>query len=190
MAKHPYKICVSGSAKGDSVKLARALAQAVGTQIINQGHIVLSGATTGLPYFAAVAARKADDDRITSIGISPATSRLSHEKTYRLPTDAYDVVLYTGFGYTGRDVLLVRSSDALIMVGGRIGTLHELAIALEEKKPIGVLLGSGGMTDEVEHVLTAAKRSRTNVVFDHDPAHLVLEVAKMIDKKYKKLDKA
>lgn len=50
--------------------------------------------------------------------------------------------MYTGFGYMGRDVLLVRSSDALIMVGGRLGTLNELMVALEEKTPVGILTGS------------------------------------------------
>jgi uncharacterized protein (TIGR00725 family) len=188
MSKTQYKICVSGAAKGESAKLADALAQAVGTQIVKQGHIVLTGATTGLPYAAAHSAKAADPDGISSIGISPAASMLAHVKTYRFPTDVYDVILYTGFGYTGRDVLLVRSSDAVVMVGGRIGTLHELAIALEEKKPIGVLLGSGGMTEEVEHVLNAAKRSRSNVIFDHDPAQLVNKLAKMVDAKYKKFD--
>ena len=187
-ATQKYKICVSGAAKGESAKLANALAQATGVQIVEKGHVVLTGATTGLPYAAAHAAKKAHPEGITSIGISPATSKLAHVKTYRLPVDAYDMIMYSGFGYTGRDVLLVRSADAVIMIGGRIGTLHELAIALEEKKPIGVLLGSGGMTAEVEHVLTAAKRTRTNVVFDHDPAQLVKKIIKMIDEKYKKLD--
>jgi predicted Rossmann-fold nucleotide-binding protein len=59
------------------------------------------------------------------------------------------------FEYTGRNLLLVRSSDAVVMVGGRIGTLNEMTIAIEERKPLGVLLGSGGMTEEVEHVLKA-----------------------------------
>ena len=61
-----------------------------------------------------------------------------------------------------RDILLDAERDhigeaevLLTMVGGRIGTLNELTIAIEERKPIGVLLGSGGMTDEVEHVLKA-----------------------------------
>jgi hypothetical protein len=182
-----YQICVSGAAKGDSVKLAYALAQAVGTQIVKQGHIVLTGATTGLPYAAAKAAKTAGGDGISSIGVSPAASRLAHVKTYRLPTDAYDLMFFTGFGYAGRDTLLIRAADAMIMVGGRIGTLNELAVALEEHRPVGVLLGSGGMTVEVEAVLRAAKRSRSNIIFDHDPALLVNKIIRLVDEKYKKL---
>jgi hypothetical protein len=73
------------------------------------------------------------------------------------------------------------------MVGGRIGTLNELTIAIEERKPIGVLLGSGGMTDEVEHVLKAAKRARTGIIFGHDPAQLVDDIIELIENKSAKL---
>jgi len=73
------------------------------------------------------------------------------------------------------------------MVGGRIGTLNELTIAIEERKPIGVLLGSGGMTNEVEAVLKAAKRARTGIIFGHDPAELVDDLIDLIETKSSKL---
>jgi len=122
------------------------------------------------------------------MGFSPAASRLAHVKKYRLPLDAFDCVLYTGFEYTGRNLLLVRSSDAIVMVGGRIGTLNELTIAIEERKPIGVLLGSGGMTEEVEHVLKAAKRARTGIIFGYEPDQLVDDLIDLIKQKQKRLE--
>jgi uncharacterized protein (TIGR00725 family) len=185
MAKMVYQICVSGAAKGDSVALGRKLSEAAGREIAARGHITLTGATTGLSYDAAKAARVAGG---VSIGFSPAASRLAHVKKYRLPLDAYDSILYTGFEYTGRNLLLIRSSDAVVMVGGRIGTLNELTIAIEERKPIGVLLGSGGMTAEVEHVLKAAKRTRNGIIFSHDPAKLVDELITIIKKKSHRLE--
>ena len=184
-----YQIAVSGAAKGDSVKLAHGLARMVGVQIVRQGHILLTGATSGLPYAAAQAAKATEKDQVTSIGVSPAESRLSHVNKYRLPTDAYDVILYTGFDYTGRDLLLVRMSDAMIMIGGRIGTLNELTVALEDHRPVGVLLGSGGMTSEVEAVLKAAKRNRSGIIFGSDPTKLVADVVKMVEQRYRKLGK-
>ncbi len=182
-----YQICVSGAARGDSVKLAHGLARVVGVQIVQHGHILMTGATSGLPYAAAKAAKAIEKDHVTSIGVSPAASRSAHINKYKLPTDAYDLILYTGFDYTGRDFLLVRMSEAVIMVGGRIGTLNELSVALEDRRPVGVLLGSGGMTNEVEAVLKAAKRVRTGVVFDTDPARLVKKVVSMVDHKYRKM---
>lgn len=187
MAKLKYNICVSGAAKGESVNFAKSLAKAVGVQIVEQGHIVVTGATTGLPYYAAQAADKLEDGYMTSLGFSPATSRIEHVNKYKLPIDAYGSIVYTGFGYMGRDVLLVRSSDAVVMVGGRLGTLNELMIALEEKTPVGILVGSGGMTDAVETVLKAAKRNRSGIIFDDDPATLVSRLTQMVDHRYRKL---
>lgn len=184
MPKAVYQICVSGAARGESVSVGRALSMAAAREIAARGHITLTGATTGLPHEAARAAQTAGG---ISVGFSPAASRLEHVKKYKLPLDGYNTVLYTGFHYTGRDLLLVRSCDAMLMVGGRIGTLHELTIALEERKPVGVLLGSGGMTTEVEHVLRAAKRARTGIVFGHDPAGLVDELIAMVNHKNRKL---
>lgn len=186
MTKDVYQICVSGAAKGDFVIRAYEMAEQAAREIAKRGHITLTGATTGLPHHAAKAAKAAGG---VSIGFSPASSRVSHIKKYKLPLDGFDTVLYTGFEYTGRDLLLVRSSDAVIMVGGRIGTLHELTIALEEKKPVGVLMGSGGMTNAVAFVLKTAKRSRSNIIFDTDPVDLVDKVLKMVAAKQAKLAK-
>jgi uncharacterized protein (TIGR00725 family) len=185
--KIKYQICVSGAARGDSVELAKHLSGEVAREIVRRGHLVLSGATRGLPYYAAKAAKEAAPDTVSSIGFSPAASRLAHVKKYKLPLDGFDTILFTGFEYTGRNLLLVRSSDAVVMVGGRIGTLNELTIAIEEHKPIGVLLGSGGMTEEVERVLKAAKRARTGIIFGHDPFELVDQVIDLIEGKNRKL---
>lgn len=182
--KHTYQICISGAAAGDSVELASSLIKDVAREVVKRGHIVLTGATRGLPHIAALAAQMAGG---MSIGFSPAASRVAHVRKYRLPLNGFDTILYTGFEYTGRNLLLVRSSDAVIMVGGRIGTLNELTIAIEEHKPIGVLLGSGGETAEVQHVLKAAKRLRTNIFFDTDPVRLVDTVLQTVGRRYNKL---
>jgi uncharacterized protein (TIGR00725 family) len=189
MNKHElrYQICVSGAARGDSVELGKVLAAEAGREIVRRGHLVTTGATRGLPYYAAKAAKEEGGKNISSIGFSPAASRLAHVKKYQLPLDVFDTVLFTGFEYTGRNLLLIRSCDAVVMVGGRIGTLNELTIAIEERKPIGVLLGSGGMTDEVERVLKAAKRARTGIIFGHDPITLVDELITLIEAKSSKL---
>lgn len=182
--KHTYQVCISGAAAGDSVEIASTMIKDVAKEVVKRGHIVLTGATRGLPHIAALAAQMAGG---MSIGFSPAASRVAHVRKYRLPLNGFDTILYTGFEYTGRNLLLVRSSDAVIMVGGRIGTLNELTIAIEEHKPIGVLLGSGGEAAEVQHVLKAAKRIRTNIFFDTDPTRLVDTVLKAVGKRYIKL---
>ena len=180
--KHPYQICVSGAARGSSVGSAFKLAEAAGKRIAERGQTLLTGATNGLPNYAAKGAKKAGG---TSIGFSPATTRREHIKSYRLPTEYYDSVVCTGFGYTGRDILLVRSADAVLVVGGRIGTLNEFATSFEEKTPIGVVTGSGGITDVIKQALKAAKRNRNTVLYDDDPVRLVDRLIAVLDQKYK-----
>ena len=131
-----YKICVSGAAETelcseDTLELAKE----VGREIVRQNGIVVTGATTGIPYFAAIGAK---EEGGISLGISPAASEIAHVKSYKLPIDYYDLIIYTGFEYSGRNLLLIRSSDAVINVCGRIGTLNEFTIAFEDKKVIGL----------------------------------------------------
>ena len=87
--------------------------------------------------------------------------------------------MYTGFGYSGRNLLFIRSTDAVIFICGRIGTLNEFTIAFEDKKPIGILTESGGISDELDHLLTLAKRGRAGIVFDNDPDKLAAKIIKM-----------
>jgi uncharacterized protein (TIGR00725 family) len=178
---HPYQICVSGAAKGSTVAHADHLAEQAGKRVAETGHTLLTGATDGLPDFAAKGAKEAGG---VSIGFSPASNRRQHVKSYQAPTEYYDCILYTGFDYTGRDLLLARSADAMVMVGGRIGTLQEFAVAFEEKTPIGVITGSGGVSDGIKAVLQAAKRTRHTVIYDENPVRLVDRLLSILDEKF------
>lgn len=167
------KICVSGAAQGECIALAGAQALAVGRAIARAGAILTNGATTGIPLLAAQGAKTAGG---IAIGFSPAATVFEHVKKYRLPLEYNDIIVYTGAGYAARNLLLTRSSDAVIIICGRIGTLNEFTVAFEDKKVIGILDGSGGITEEIKHILKAAKRGRLHVVFDHNPARLVRRV--------------
>lgn len=177
-----FQICVSGAARGNSVTEGKMLAFEVGQALAKAGHAVMTGATSGLPDYAAQGAKDEDGQ---SVGISPAASKLEHIKKYRLPTSCYDVILYTGLHYVGRDSLLVASSDAVISIGGRLGTLHEFTIAMEMDKPIGFLMGAGGISEEIKDILKAAGKHRTgSVIFDDQPDRLVKRIEKMLKAKY------
>jgi hypothetical protein len=174
-----YKICVSGSAQTSICSVdAITKTQELGEEIIKQGGALVTGATTGIPYEAAKGAKKAGG---ISIGLSPAASEKEHVKKYRLPTDLFDIIIYTGFDYSGRNLLLTRTSDAVIISCGRIGTLNEFTIAFEDKKPIGVLLGTGGMAREIKGIVAGAHRGQGKIVYDSDPAKLVAKVIDMIE---------
>ncbi|TSC66850.1 MAG: hypothetical protein G01um101472_621, partial [Parcubacteria group bacterium Gr01-1014_72] len=118
-----YKICVSGAAESSHCsENAFALAEEMGREIVRQNAVLVTGATSGIPYWAAKGAK---EEGGISVGISPAASEVAHIKTYKLPTDYFDLIMYTGFDYSGRNLLLVRSTDAVITICGRMGTLNE-----------------------------------------------------------------
>jgi hypothetical protein len=174
-----YSICVSGAAAGESVDLSCGLAYELGVAIANAGHILTTGATVGLPLYAA---KGAVDAGGRSIGFSPASSLREHVRKYRLPIGFYDYVNFTGMHYIGRDVHLVQSSDAVITVGGRMGSLHEFTTALEAHMPCGVLLGSGGLADAIPKLIEELELPHgTQVLFDTDPDRLVKKIVSALD---------
>lgn len=187
-----YQICVSGAAKGDSVEDGKELAIKLGAAIANAGHALLTGATIGLPNYAAEGYKAAGGKM--SVGISPGASKIEHVMKYRLPTEAYDTIIYTGLHYVGRDTLLITSSDAVLSVGGRLGTLHEFTIAMESDTPIGFLQGAGGVSEQIQELMALAKPMRPGsiVLFDESPEALIKDMTNALDKenhKYRTLYK-
>jgi uncharacterized protein (TIGR00725 family) len=175
-----YKIAVAGAAETEICpKDAPKLAEEVGEEIVRQGCILITGATTGIPYYSAKGAKKAKG---VSIGFSPAASESSHLRKYRLPADCFDVIVYTGFGYAGRNLLMTRAADGVIVICGRMGTLNEFTIAFEDEKPIGVLLGSGGTADKIKSIVQRPFRGKLNTIYESDPKKLVKELIKLIKK--------
>ncbi|PIP30035.1 hypothetical protein COU12_02030 [Candidatus Jorgensenbacteria bacterium CG10_big_fil_rev_8_21_14_0_10_54_38] len=175
-----YKICVSGAAEtGHCEPSALEKAEAMGREIAKRGLVLVTGATTGIPYWAAKGA-KLEGGMV--IGLSPAASKAAHLKTYHLPVDYHDLIIYTGFEYAGRNLLLTRSADAVITICGRIGTLNEFTIAFEDQKPIGVLEGTGGTADMLRGLLERSHRGPGKVIFSKDPADLLDRLIDLIEK--------
>lgn len=180
-----YQICVSGAASGSTVTASHQLAFDLGKAIAMAGKTLTTGATVGLPWFAAQGAFSVKDREGVSVGFSPASSFREHVTVYRLPTVEFDYINFTGMAYVGRNIHLVRSSDAVITVGGRMGSLHEFATALESQKIVGVLLGSGGLADYIPTLLQNIEAPDVkNVIYDTDPVRLVNKIIKALDIKY------
>jgi len=176
------KIGVSGAAETATCGVhALEKAKELGRQIAQQGAILVTGATTGFPLWSAMGAKEADG---ISIGLSPGASEKEHVEVYRLPLDYMDMIIYTGFGYPGRDLLFTRSCDAVIIGCGRIGTIHEFTIAFEDGKPIGILEGEWTMSGVLKDILAKGNRPNDKIIFDTDPKRLIERIIEMV-KKYK-----
>ncbi len=174
------KMGVSGAAETGHCGI-HALEQAkeLGREIVRQGGIVVTGATTGFPLWSAMGAK---EEKGISIGLSPAASEREHVNSYRLPLDYMDLVVYTGFGFPGRDLLFTRTCDAVFIGCGRIGTLHEFTIAFEDGKPIGILEGEWDMDESIRLILERGNRPNNKIVFDPDPKSLVKKIMDLVMK--------
>ncbi len=152
---------------------------ALGEEIARHGGVLVNGATTGFPLWTAMGAKKGGG---FTIGFSPASSEKEHIDFYNLPVEYMDLIVYTGFGYPGRDLIFTRSCDAMFFGCGRIGTIHEFTIAFEDRKPIGIYEG-GWETDEViKDILANGHRPNDHIVFDTDPKALVERVLELVEK--------
>jgi hypothetical protein len=160
-----------GSSGGDLSREILAKAYRLGEAIAARDAILITGGCPGLPYEAARGA-KAKGGLV--IGISPGLSLDEHRGKYRSPSDGFDVLIYTGSGLMGREITSIRSCDMVIVAGGRTGTLGEFAIAYDEGRLIGVLTGTGGITELVEPIIKASgKETGACVLYDDEPERLV-----------------
>ncbi len=165
---------VMGSADNGEPEQVKRVAYKLGEALAKKHYILITGACPGLPYECA---RGVSDNGGMSIGISPALSLDEHVHKYHAPSDVFDVIIYTGSGLMGREVTNIRSSDMVIIVGGQSGTLGEFAIAYDEGKLIGVLKGSGGITEQLPALVNSfTKQTSARVIYQNDPAKLVEEM--------------
>lgn len=143
----------------------------LGRHIAERECVLITGACPGLPYAAVQGARQGGG---LVVGISPALSLQEHVDRYGSPTEGFDVIIYTGSGLMAREIENIRSSDIVVIAGGRSGTLGEFAIAYDEGRLLGVLTGTGGIADAVpELVRISDKPTGAAVLYDADPIRLV-----------------
>src|ERR671914_389350 len=114
---------VAGASRPEPPLLDQA--ELLGRRLAEADAVVICG---GGPGVMAAVCRGAQSTGGTTVGLLPGLDRGEGNPhlTISVPT---------GLGQ-GRNLLLVRSSDALIAVGGGFGTLSELAIALRTGTPV------------------------------------------------------
>jgi len=143
---------VIGSTKADPDILR--LAEEVGSEIAKRGAAVVCGGLGGVMEAVCRGARREGG---LTIGIIPSDEKNDANPYVQIP-------IVTGMGM-GRNVMLVKTADVIIAVGGEFGTLSEIAHALNiGKKVIGV------RTWELEK---ARGRPIPNLIVASDPKQAV-----------------
>lgn len=165
------QIGVIGSSQKGSGGTEKAMQ--IGREIAKSDCYLLTGGCTGLPYAAV---RGAKEEGGVTVGISPAESREEHVEKYRYPVEGHDLLIFTGAGLKGRNVILVRSCDGVIATSGSMGTLNELTIAHDEKKIIGLLKSVPGAAEEFEQISEKLGRPGRKIVTSEKPEQLVNQV--------------
>jgi len=111
--------------EGDCSGELYRMAEEVGRLAARGGAAVVCG---GLGGVMEAACRGARGEGGTTIGILPGTDKAD-------ANPFVTIALPTGMG-EARNALVVRASDAIVAVGGKFGTLSEIALALKTGKPI------------------------------------------------------
>ena len=165
------QIGVMGSAGGPITDEELELARRLGRRIAHQDCTIVTGACPGLPHAAVLGAH---EEGGVSLGVSPALSPEEHVQIYASPLQPYTTMVFTGSGLMGRETHNIHSSDFVLFVGGRSGTLGEFAIAYDEGKLIGILRNSGGISNDFEAIAKLVKKSTGSVIIaDENPERLV-----------------
>lgn len=164
------KVGVVGSAGGELTPEIREKAREMGRCLARHDVIVVTGSAPGLPHEAVLGAKEVGT---LVLGISPAHSLDEHRDVYSAPWEEYDALIFTGSGLMGREIEIIRTCEAVVVVGGRSGTLGEFAIAYDEARLIGALTGTGGIADHIPELLEVInKETGAAVVTSDDPEDL------------------
>ncbi len=100
-------------------------AEEVGRLLAQNGIVVLTGGLGGVMEAASRGAKAAGG---ITVGVLPQDSKES-------ANDYIDIPVATGLGI-GRNVIIARTADAVVAVGGEYGTLSEIAFSLQMNKPV------------------------------------------------------
>jgi len=160
-----------GSAGGPITDEELELARRLGQRIAERDCTIVTGACPGLPHAAVLGAHDAGG---FSLGVSPALSPEEHVNVYGSPLQPYTTMVFTGSGLMGRETHNIHSSDFVLFVGGRSGTLGEFCIAYDEGKLIGILRNSGGISNDFERIVDLVRKDTGSIIVaDSNPEMLV-----------------
>ena len=137
----PRYISVIGG--GECGPAERKLAEEVGALVAQRGATLICG---GLGGVMEAVCKGAKSEQGLTIGVLPGDDK-SEANPY------VDVAIATGMGI-GRNLIIIRSADAVISISGGFGTLSEIAFALQLQKPV-VGINTWDISDRILTVQTA-----------------------------------
>ncbi|MEN8614640.1 hypothetical protein ABFB09_05080 [Dehalogenimonas sp. THU2] len=175
--KYPFPVMtvgIMGAAGGIITEETKGKMRELGHCIARRGYVLITGASPGIPHETVLGSFEKGG---IVVGVSPALNLEEHVVKYNSPTRGYRSIIYTGSGLMGREIENIRSCDVVIFAGGRSGTLGEFAIAFGEGKIIGILLGTGGISEPLSDIIRMIDKNTGAIMsYDSDPEKLLTKL--------------
>lgn len=172
------KIAVFSSASGVMSNENILLAQNIGTYLAEKNIEVITGGCVGLP---SIVAQTAFERGGKTIAYYPDVSEIDLVKNRELHNnDIQGIYSEKKFyeGFTMRSIKMIEEADAAIVFNGRFGTLSEFTVAVEEGLPVGIIEGTGGISDEIRNLCNLVQRDvmKDRIIFENDYKTLIDEL--------------
>jgi len=135
--KKTISICGSDVDDNNLSEYALKVAEQVGRLIARKGGVLICGGQGGVMKAACKGVK--EENGIT-VGILPYSKKDANE--------CIDIAIPTNIGNV-RNYLVASSSDAVIAIGGRWGTLNEISYCMISEKPLILIKGTGGCVDQI-----------------------------------------
>ncbi|MBU0672777.1 MAG: TIGR00725 family protein [Candidatus Margulisbacteria bacterium] len=156
MTKAKGKMFISVVGESDASRQNYKLAEEVGRLIAKAGAVLICGGLKGVMEAAAKGAKSAGG---LTVGILPGSH---HDQA----NPYIDIPIVTGLGYA-RNKLVVKTGYAVIAIGGKYGTLSEIAFALGYGVPVvglgtwELIRGNGKVDQGINYVRSASEAVET-----------------------------
>ncbi|MCC6324001.1 hypothetical protein IT400_04395 [Candidatus Nomurabacteria bacterium] len=153
--KKRLQIGIIGSAGLDKTDIAEKFAYEAGKKLAERGHVLVFGPELQPPSLSTLAAKTAFENGGTTLAVA-----LGRGKTKFVGMEYVSVWTYPDYaGGGGREVALANSCDGVIVIGGGVGTLMEIAVSYTNLVPIVLLDKTGGWVDKLtEDYLDSRKK--------------------------------
>jgi uncharacterized protein (TIGR00725 family) len=175
MASQQLKIAVFGLGSGILSEQNKTDAFHAGKLIAENGHYLITGLAKGVTEYAAKGAKSVNG---TVIGINPySDAKPGFDDVGFSDTD---IIIHTGMQDRGRNVISVRTCDAMIIINGNFGVLNEITNGVGENKPIIVLKHSGGVSEIIEMIFKTLKPEYAKFRMIDDIQDAIGEIEKML----------
>jgi len=166
------KVAVFSSAYGDPKQEYIDMAQKIGKYLAEKKCTILTGGCIGLPAMVAAHAHAFGAETIAYYPNVSEKELLKNKKIHNNDIDGSYTEKKFYDGFTKRSIEMIHDADIALAFNGRLGTLSEITVAIEEGLPTGIIENSGGVSDEMRRLCILVNRGLESEQIIIDSNHI------------------